>query len=374
MSKPFAIVTGASSGIGLELGAICAQEGFDLLVAADRPEIQTAADRFRSLGAEVTVVETDLATTDGVDQLWAAAAGRPVDALLANAGHGLGHGFLDQDFEDARHVIDTNVTGTIYLVQLVGRAMRSRGKGRILLTGSIAGFMPGTYQAVYNGTKAFVDSFSFALARRAEGHRRHGHMPHARRHRNRLLRAGRHAGHQSRPGQEGRSRRCGARRLRRHDARRRRRRQRLEEQTAVRDRQRHSCRHARGAASKDGRAWLRAEGQELRAAWCDGASGSSESPNPTRSCAEADRRSGIGNRAAADRRHQRPRIRRIRGVGRAGRANGAPAGGTEAPHQRRGDSRDLHQRQFRPMAFRLSQRRSPTVCHPRRRDVACPGV
>jgi len=163
MSKPFAIVTGASSGIGLELAAICAQEGFDLLVAADRPEIQTAADRFRSLGAAVTIVETDLATTSGVDELWAAAAGRPVDALLANAGHGLGHGFLDQNFDDARHVIDTNVTGTIYLVQLVGRAMRSRGKGRILLTGSIAGFMPGTYQAVYNGTKAFIDSFSFAL-------------------------------------------------------------------------------------------------------------------------------------------------------------------------------------------------------------------
>src|SRR6476661_4024391 len=132
MSKPFAIVTGASSGIGLELAAICAQEGFDLLVAADRPEIRTAADRFRSLGAQVTVVETDLATTAGVDQLWAAASGRPVDALLANAGHGLGHGFLDQDFEEARHVIDTNITGTIYLVQLVGRAMRSRGKGRIL--------------------------------------------------------------------------------------------------------------------------------------------------------------------------------------------------------------------------------------------------
>jgi len=163
MSKPFAIVTGASSGIGFELAAICAQEGFDLLVAADRPEIHTAAERFRQLGAAVTVVETDLATTAGVDQLWAAAAGRPIDALLANAGHGLGHGFLDQDFAEARHVIDTNVTGTIYLVQLAGRAMRSRGQGRILLTGSIAGFMPGTYQAVYNGTKAFLDSFSFAL-------------------------------------------------------------------------------------------------------------------------------------------------------------------------------------------------------------------
>jgi short-subunit dehydrogenase len=163
MSKPFAIVTGASSGIGLELAVICAQQGFDLLVAADRPEIQTAASRLRTLGASVTVVETDLATTEGVDRLWAAAAGRSVDALLANAGHGLGHAFLDQDFADARHVIDTNITGTIYLVQLVGRTMRSRGKGRILLTGSIAGFMPGTYQAVYNGTKAFVDSFSFAL-------------------------------------------------------------------------------------------------------------------------------------------------------------------------------------------------------------------
>jgi short-subunit dehydrogenase len=163
MKKPFAIVTGASSGIGLELAAICAEEGFDLLVAADRPEIHAAADRFRALGAEVTVVEGDLATIDGVDRLWAATAGRPVDVLLANAGHGLGRGFLDQNFADVRHVIDTNVTGTVYLVQLAGRAMRSRQQGRILLTGSIAGFMPGTFQAVYNGTKAFIDSFSFAL-------------------------------------------------------------------------------------------------------------------------------------------------------------------------------------------------------------------
>src|SRR3954469_10717225 len=130
MSKPFAIVTGASSGIGLELATICAQEGFDLLVAADRPEIYPAAEGFRSLGANTSIVEADLATIEGVDQLWAAAAGRPVDALLANAGHGLGRAFLDQDFHDIRHVIDTNVTGTVYLVQLVGREMRQRGSGR----------------------------------------------------------------------------------------------------------------------------------------------------------------------------------------------------------------------------------------------------
>ena len=162
-TRPFAIVTGASAGIGYELAKECARNGFDLLVAADQPKIHEAAREFRTLGAEVDAVEADLATLEGVDKLYAAAKGRAVGALLANAGHGLGHGFLDQDFKDVRHVIDTNVTGTIYLIQKVGRDMRARGEGRILITGSIAGFTPGTYQAVYNATKAFIDSFSFAL-------------------------------------------------------------------------------------------------------------------------------------------------------------------------------------------------------------------
>lgn len=163
MSKPLAMVTGASSGIGLELALICAREGFDLVIAADTPELDASADRFRALGAATTAIEADLATRAGVDRLVAATQGRPVDALLANAGHGLGRAFLDQDFDDIRHVIDTNVTGTVHLIQQVGRQMRARGQGRILITGSIAGFMPGTFAAVYNGTKAFIDSFSFAL-------------------------------------------------------------------------------------------------------------------------------------------------------------------------------------------------------------------
>ena len=112
----------------------------------------------------MTALNVDLATTEGVDKLLAAAAeSRPIDYLLANAGRGLGRAFIDQDFGDVRHVIDTNVTGTVYLIQKVAAAMKQRGEGRILITGSIAGFMPGTYQAVYNGTKAFLDSFSFAL-------------------------------------------------------------------------------------------------------------------------------------------------------------------------------------------------------------------
>jgi short-subunit dehydrogenase len=161
--RPLAIVTGASAGIGYELAKLCAQGRFDLLVAADSPEIYRAADDFKGFGVEVTAVQTDLATIEGVDKLYDAANGRTVDALLANAGHGLGGAFLDQDFDEVRHVIDTNITGTIYLAQKVGRDMRARGAGRILFTGSIAGFTPGTFNAAYNATKAFVDSFSFAL-------------------------------------------------------------------------------------------------------------------------------------------------------------------------------------------------------------------
>src|SRR5919205_4392515 len=162
-TRPFAIVTGASSGIGYELAKCCADHGFDLLIAADAPAIHEAAQDFRMLGAAVKTVEADLATLDGVDQLYAATKGRPVAALLANAGHGLGHSFLDQDFNAVRHIINTNITGTLYLIQKVGKDMRARGQGRILITGSVAGFMPGTFQAVYSGTKAFLNSFSFAL-------------------------------------------------------------------------------------------------------------------------------------------------------------------------------------------------------------------
>lgn len=169
--RPLALVTGASTGIGYELAKCCGQGGFDLLIAADEPKIAHAADDFRSLGVKVDAVQADLATVEGVDALLAAARthGRPVDALLANVGRGLGKAFLDQDFALVRRVVDTNITGTLYLIQEIGREMRARGEGRILITGSIAGFMPGTYQAVYSGTEAFLDSFSYALRHELKG-------------------------------------------------------------------------------------------------------------------------------------------------------------------------------------------------------------
>jgi short-subunit dehydrogenase len=162
-TRPLAVVTGASSGIGFELAKCCGESGYDLVIAADEPKVQLAATALRETGARVEAIEADLARRDGVERLYAAIAGQPVAALLANAGHGLGHAFLDQDFGDIQHVIDTNVTGTVYLVHKIGRDMRARRDGRILITGSIAGLIPGSYQAVYNATKAFLDSFSYAL-------------------------------------------------------------------------------------------------------------------------------------------------------------------------------------------------------------------
>ncbi|MEK9281195.1 SDR family NAD(P)-dependent oxidoreductase [Bradyrhizobium sp. ISRA442] len=162
-AKQLAVVTGASTGIGLELARCCAEAGFDLVLAANESAIEDAAIDLRKLGVSVEAVETDLATTEGVDMLCAAVGERPIEALLANAGIGLGKAFLDQEFARIRCVIDTNITGTLYLIHRAGNQMLRRNSGRILITGSIAGFMPGSFQAVYNATKAFLDSFSFAL-------------------------------------------------------------------------------------------------------------------------------------------------------------------------------------------------------------------
>jgi len=162
MARPLAVVTGASTGIGLELAKLAAQHGYDLLIAADRAT-EAAATELRAAGTVVDAVEADLSTVEGVDRLYAGLQGRPVDLLCANAGHGLGHAFLDEAVADWRHVIDTNITGTVYLLHKVGNDMRARRSGKILITGSIAGLMPGSFQAVYNGTKAFIDSFAAAI-------------------------------------------------------------------------------------------------------------------------------------------------------------------------------------------------------------------
>jgi len=170
MSTPtneFAVVTGASSGIGFELARQFAEHGYDLLIAAEDEAVEQAAANLRRDGrTQVTAVRADLATYDGVEQVYAAIleSGRGVDALALNAGRGIGGEFVGgTDLDDELNVIAVNVTSTVHLAKRVVPAMVERGAGHVLFTSSIASTMPGTYQAVYNASKSFVQSFAEAL-------------------------------------------------------------------------------------------------------------------------------------------------------------------------------------------------------------------
>jgi short-subunit dehydrogenase len=165
-SRSLAVVTGASSGIGRELAKQFAANDFDLIVAAVDGEVASAGVERRGRGAQVDAVQVDLATPAGVEELHRqiVAAGRPVDAVALNAGIGAGGAFAtDTALDDELRIVDLNVRSTVHLAKLVVRDMAARGAGRMLFTSSIASTMPGTYQAVYNASKSFVQSFALAL-------------------------------------------------------------------------------------------------------------------------------------------------------------------------------------------------------------------
>jgi short-subunit dehydrogenase len=160
-----AVITGASSGIGLELARQFAEHGFDLIVAAEDDELTAAAGSLDGADVQVDAVRVDLATPAGVEQLYERiqASNRPVDALALNAGIGSGGAFVETELEDELKLVDLNVRSVVHLAKLVVRDMVARGEGRVLITSSIASTMPGSYQAVYNASKSFDQSFALAL-------------------------------------------------------------------------------------------------------------------------------------------------------------------------------------------------------------------
>jgi uncharacterized protein len=164
-TRPLAVVTGASSGIGLELAKLFAADDHDLIIAAEDAELHDAKAGIEASGANVTAVQVDLARPGGVEELYARirAAGRPVAALVLNAGVGRGGAFKDNPLEDELEIVDLNVRSTVHLAKHVVRDMVAAGSGRILFTSSIASTMPGPFQAVYNASKSFVQSLALAL-------------------------------------------------------------------------------------------------------------------------------------------------------------------------------------------------------------------
>jgi short-subunit dehydrogenase len=164
-TRPLALVTGASSGIGLELARQFGENGYDLIINAEDSGLDDAADDLANTGASIRSVQADLSTDDGVRRLWdtVVAAGRPLAAAALNAGVGEGGPFLDTDLVDELEIIDVNVRSTVHLAKLVLRDMADRDEGRVLVTSSIAATMPGSFQAVYNASKSFLQSFAEAL-------------------------------------------------------------------------------------------------------------------------------------------------------------------------------------------------------------------
>jgi uncharacterized protein len=164
-TRQYAIVTGASSGIGYELAKQFAQNGFDLLVVAEDTAIHNAARDFQVLGASVEPAQVNLAD-EGQLQKFASqieSSGRPFDAAALNAGVGVSGRFIENDLGAELNMIKLNVLSTFYLAKVISRQMVARGSGRILFTSSIAAVMPTPYQTIYGATKAFVRSLSEGL-------------------------------------------------------------------------------------------------------------------------------------------------------------------------------------------------------------------
>jgi short-subunit dehydrogenase len=164
-TRPLALVTGASSGIGRELAKQFAENGFDLIVAAEDVELDDATVELRGFGVAVAPVSVDLTKRTDVERLVAAVrgSGRPLDAAALNAGVGVGGPFAETDLAAELEIVDLNCASTVQLAKAVVQDMTARGEGRILFTSSVASQAPEPFQAVYAASKAFVQSFALGI-------------------------------------------------------------------------------------------------------------------------------------------------------------------------------------------------------------------
>jgi uncharacterized protein len=170
-SRQSALVTGATSGIGLAFAEELSRRGFDLLlVSRSEDELSELARRLaREHGVRADHVALDLSAPDSADRLTAAMGARRIDLLVNNAGFAQYGPFVETDAEVEMRMLNLNIVTLTRLTKLLLPAMVARGSGRILNVASTAGFMPGPLMAVYYASKAYVLSFSEALAEEVRG-------------------------------------------------------------------------------------------------------------------------------------------------------------------------------------------------------------
>lgn len=165
--KPFAVITGASSGIGYELAKQFAQNGFDILITSENHQLKEAQASLQDLGIEAQAIEVDLGSYEGVENLYGAIheTNRPVDAIAINPGTAaISGGFSRRtELDSELKLIQLNIASTVHLAKRIAKDMVRRAHGRILFTSSMAALMPAPSSAVNGAAKAFMHSFAEAL-------------------------------------------------------------------------------------------------------------------------------------------------------------------------------------------------------------------
>ncbi len=173
MSRPTALVTGASAGLGQRMAELLAADGHDLILVARRQDRldRLASELADAHGCEILVIALDLARPDAPREVVERirTAERQVDVLVNNAGFGTHGPFAELDLGRELEMIHVNVTALVHLTGLLLRDMVARGMGKVLNVASTAAFQPGPFMATYYATKAFVLSFSEALAYELRG-------------------------------------------------------------------------------------------------------------------------------------------------------------------------------------------------------------
>lgn len=165
METSFAVVTGASSGIGLELAKQFGKNGYELLICSGSDEIFEAQRELEDLGYTVDALKANLASYAGVENLYKRIqnSGKIIDAIAINAGVGVGGEFVETSLREEINLINLNVISAVHLAKRILPEMKLHHRGRILFTSSISSQMPSPFEAVYGASKAFITSFAESL-------------------------------------------------------------------------------------------------------------------------------------------------------------------------------------------------------------------